>query len=338
MNLQCADGAITPAARRENNHGPECPSLETPLAFKAFFEREGYAVLRKALPGSLCEAAKLAFLAEVHQDRRSFFKRHQSGGLERHVMTEAGWMKYPIMNFQDLPAAKYPRFQQLGLELLTHGQVQRAMALLFGQPGKIVHTMYFDGNQATWAHRDGNYFCGNRGSMTGVWIAAEDIHRDAGRFFVLARSHVTPVPGEESDPNGKTYKKIMADFVRNGPLDCIVPALEQGDMVVWNAMTIHGSLITTDDAYSRRSFTAHYIPAAENMAWKVGRARPSEHMLVNNVPVLLHGDQQGLRNTAINILRTDFPALHGIASRAADRLRRRPGATLRPPANGDRVP
>lgn len=331
MNAQFADGTINLAAGFKNNIGAEspaiCPDLETPQAFKRFFEREGYGVVRQALPAALCEAAKQAFLSEVHPDRRSFFKRHESGALERHVMTEAGWMKYPLMNFQDLPAAKYPLFRQLGLELLTHVEVQRVMALLFGQPGKIVHTMYFDGNQTTWAHRDGNYFCGNRGSMIGAWIAAEDIHPGAGRFYTLARSHLTPVPGEESDPNGKGYKTIMADFVRSGALECVAPLLAQGDMLVWNAMTIHGSLPTTDPAYSRRSFTAHYLPGDQDMRWKVGRARPARSILVNQMPVLLHGDQQGWRNTALNVLRTDYPLLHHAARRAARLLQPGRGRT-----------
>ena len=59
----------------------------------------------------------------------------------------------------------------------------------------MIHTMYFDGNQKTWAHRDSHYIDAEEtGRMIGVWIAAEDIDPGAGPFYVYARSHVTPTP------------------------------------------------------------------------------------------------------------------------------------------------
>nr|WP_229256318.1 phytanoyl-CoA dioxygenase family protein [Duganella lactea] len=149
--------------------------------------------MRGLLPPAVCETARLAFLREVWPARRAYFKRHASGRYERNVYTEHGHMKYPIMNLQDIGGRRFRAFRQHALELLTHPHVRQLMQQLFGEPARLVHTMYFDGNQATWAHRDGDYLDASAaGQMIGVWIAAEDIHPDAGRFYLVPGSHRSP--------------------------------------------------------------------------------------------------------------------------------------------------
>lgn len=39
------------------------------------------------------------------------------------------------------------------------------------------------------------------------------------------------------------------------------PALRKGDVLFWNSRTIHGSMPTRDDGFSRKSLTAHFLPA-----------------------------------------------------------------------------
>ncbi len=284
--------------------------------FRAYFEREGFVVLCNAIPPEMCETAKQAFLTEVHPDKHALFMRHASGMHERHVYTEHGFMKFPMMNIQDLPDRCYPGFKRNGLALLTHEAVQQAMAILFGEPAQLVHTMYFDGNQATWAHRDGHYIDSDReGSMVGAWIAAEDIHPDAGRFFVVPRSHRIGVLGELQDPNGAGYKTAMADFVRNGPLDCVAPILRQGDMLLWSAMTIHGSLPSAQPQWSRRSFTGHYVPRSHQLKKHLKRETALQTITVNGVQVTLHSDQQTVLGLLKSVLRVDFPRLYGAMRR-----------------------
>ncbi len=289
------------------------PTLAAPERFRAWFEEEGCIVVRNAVAPRLCQAGIDAFRREVLADHLGFFERHASGKFERHVYTPAGFMKYPIMNLQDLPERKYPGFRRAGLNVLTHPTVQRAMRLLCGEPARIVHTMYFDGNQTTWAHRDGHYIdSAHAGHMTGVWIAAEDIDPQAGRFFVLPRSHRMQVPGEEGDPNSPEYKERMADFVRNGPLDCLAPVLRQGDMLLWSSLTIHGCLPTADPRCSRRSFTAHYVPVSHPYQWNVRPHASRRSMRFNKVDVVLHRDDATWLRRMRNTVREDWPRTYGV--------------------------
>ncbi len=298
------------------------PPLTQPQEFRAWFAREGYIVMRGAIPARLCQMVVDAFRADVHGDRLGFFERHVSGKYERHQYTQAGYMKYPIMNLQDLSGRRHAGFRRVGLTVLTHPAIQRALAVLTGEPARCVHTMYFDGNQTTWAHRDGHYIDASEdGQMIGVWVAAEDIHPDAGRFFVLPRSHRIRVPGEHCDPNSADYKARMADFVRDGPLECVAPLLRQGDLLMWSSMVIHGSLPTLDERWSRRSLTAHYVPASQPYKWNV-RSRKSERSIrFNRVEVMLHADDTTPFARLRNHVRAKWPRVYGAARALWQRAR-----------------
>ena len=274
-------------------------------------------MIRAALPARLCQSAVDVFRADVLTDHLAFFERHVSGKFERHAYTSAGHMKYPIMNLQDLPRRRHAAFRRAGLTVLTHPAIQRALLALTGEPARCVHTMYFDGNQATWAHRDGHYIDADRdGQMIGVWVAAEDIHPDAGRFFVLPRSHRIAVPGEEHDPNSAQYKQCMADFVRDGPLDCVAPLLWQGDLLLWSSMLIHGSLPTLDERWSRRSFTAHYVPLSQPYQWNVRSHKSERRIRFNRVEVVLHTEDRTALARLRNHVRAEWPRLYGAARSA----------------------
>lgn len=284
------------------------PTTEDPAALRAFFEREGYALLPGLVPREVCETARLAFLREALPARRSYFKRHASGTFERHVYTEHGHMKYPIMNLQDIAGRRFRQFRQCGLELLTHPHIQQAMQALFGEAGRLVHTMYFDGNQATWAHRDGDYFdsC-QRGRMVGVWVAAEDIHPEAGRFYVVPRSQHLPLDGD--DPNGAAYKARLQAFVQSAQGAPLAPPMRQGDAILWSAMTVHGSLPTGDARYSRRSFTGHYVPESQPVQRFLAGRTVEHYVTVNNVAIALHQDCGTLTGLLRETMRADYPVL-----------------------------
>ncbi len=299
---------------RGTTHIEPYPLPDDTEAFRQWFEREGYVVVRNAVPAVLCESGIHAFRREVLPDRLGFFERHASGRYERHVLTESGFMKYPIMNLQDMSENKYPDFRRIGLDVLTQPRIQQAVEALCGEAGRLVHTMYFDGNQTTWAHRDGHYIdSGEAGQMVGVWVAAEDIHPEAGRFFVLPRSHSMKVPGESGDPNSDDYKAKMAEFVRHEPLDCLSPVLRQGDMLMWNSMVIHGSLPTTDPRQSRRSFTAHYVPRSHQYQWNVRSHSSHRSIVVNQVEVILHRDEATWVRRVRNSVRSGLPRVYGLA-------------------------
>ncbi|MDB5934134.1 MAG: hypothetical protein JWQ01_1478 [Massilia sp.] len=262
-----------------------CPALSAAAAFREFFHREGYLVLRGALPTEVCAEAVDGFLKEVHLDTRALFQRHAGAGYATHVYTGAGHMRHPIVNLPDISGRRYPQFKAASMALLTDPLLRRAMETLLGEPVRLVRSMYFDGHQTTGPHRDAG--CPSDGrAMIGAWIAAEDIDPGAGRFFVLPGSHLQDFPAERA---------LMA------------PPMRQGDVLIWNALTIHGSLAATTPECSRRSFTGYYT----------GRSQRSggAGVMLGGMEVLHHSDHRSLAGRAAILLRSEYPGAYSVLRR-----------------------
>jgi phytanoyl-CoA hydroxylase len=278
--------------------------------------------VRGLLPPEACEALRMAFKQEVVPSR-DYFLRHASGIPERHVFTEHGYMRYPLMNLQDLPNQKYPRFRRHGLDALTHPNIQQVIAALYGGPGKLMHTMYFEGNQVTWAHQDSYYIDSEEfGRMVGAWIALEDIQPGAGRFYVCPGSHRLTLPGGQlPDPNRQAYKDQVIRMIAENALECRAPALRKGDGVFWSGNTIHGSLPTLTPEYSRSSITAHYIPADQQLLWFRSQVAKLKSQEVNGMLVHFHHDLDDWHNRVLFQLRGRFPGAYKLAWQGYQQVR-----------------
>lgn len=289
------------------------PPFTDPDSIRDAFEREGYVIVRGLVPPALCERGRQAFLRDV-KPSGNYFIRHISGTYERHVINAYGHMQYPIMNIQDLKARRFRAFRRGSLDVLTHPNVQAITALLFGEPGKVVHTMYFDANQATWAHRDSHYIDSEKtGRMLGVWVAVDDIHPGAGRFYVHARTHRAETPLELGvdtvDPNSDEYKARIVRFLEQNGFPRVAPVLRRGDAVVFSGLTIHGSLATSVPGHPRRCLTSHWVPASHHYQWFrrwPGRGQCAPH---GGVPIVHHFDQTGWK-TQWRLRARDFAQEH----------------------------
>lgn len=230
----------------------------------AYYRKHGYVVVRKLIPASACNDAMQWFEREVRPSSKPIY-RQTTANPERHVFTQQGFVLNPILNIQSLPVRDYPRFSAAGVAVLTHPDIQAVLPAILGERGKLVQSMYFQGNSATWAHQDTYYLDAEEiGRMTGAWFAMEDIAPGAGRFYVYPGSHKIDMAknggGIDIAFNHQRYKALLLDVIRQHGLHCRAPALQQGDVLFWSSKTIHGSLETTQPKHSRSSFTGHYIP------------------------------------------------------------------------------
>jgi phytanoyl-CoA hydroxylase len=65
--------------------------------------------------------------------------------------------------------------------------------------------------------------------------------------------------GQESLTH-RQWLRRMAAWEEEHLDQIVAPAMAKGDVVFWNSSTIHGSLPTQDERFSRKSVTAHYVP------------------------------------------------------------------------------
>ncbi|MGE0723487.1 MAG: phytanoyl-CoA dioxygenase family protein [Alphaproteobacteria bacterium] len=288
------------------------------------FQSEGYVVVRGLVPPAQCAAAAAAFDREV-RPYPGFLYRQTTGEAERHRWTAGGHLINPLLNVQSLPAATFPGFRAAGLAILTHAGMQQAGGAILGAPPTLVQSMYFEGNPVTWAHQDSYYLDSERiGTMVAAWVAVEEIAPTAGRFYVYAGSHRVDPPRHGGDISiaysHDRYKSLVRRLVAEEGLALRAPALGPGDVLLWAAKTIHGSLPTTDVTRSRRSFTAHYIAAGDRFLQFQRRVRPLRLATVGGMAVHRPKDLNRALPRAVLALEGRFPRACRIAKKAAIKL------------------
>lgn len=300
------------------------PSPGDAAALRAYYEDEGYVVIRGCISGAVCDELRRAFEAEV-KPFRGFIYRQASAEPERHVFTAHGYMLNSILNLHAVDPRAFPSFRRLGTDLITASELQSAVRALLGESGTVVQSMYFEGNPSTWAHQDTYYLDSEQlGRMTAAWIALEDIAPGAGRFFVYPRSHKVELAENRAElniaSNHSVYKNLVVETLRRQGFECRAPALRKGDALFWNSRTIHGSLETREPHYSRSSVTAHYIPSSTRFMQYQARIKQLSLQWANSVPVHTPKDLGRPLNRAILKLETSFPRAFNAVKRTAIRV------------------
>lgn len=299
-------------------------SLDEVAAIRRYYDEFGYVVIRHAIPADAIDAVNGAFDREVLHSPR-FIYRQATAKAERNVHTDRGFMLNSILNPQSVDPRAFRDFRAGSTKIFARPELQSAVKSVLGEAGKLVQGMYFHGNPATWPHQDSYYLDAETiGTMTAVWIAMEDIAPGAGRFFIYPKSQQIELEKHNAATNIATkhgdYKRSVEDIIRASNLECRAPALRKGDILLWNAWTIHGSLPTTTPDLSRRSLTAHFIPASQRFLQFQVNVREPHFDNVDGALISRPKDQAKLVNRAILFVESRFPRLFSFAKRTAIRL------------------
>jgi len=290
-------------------------------AAKEYLAAEGYVVVRKLIDPALCAEVREAFALEV-KNYKGFLYRQVTARAERNRFNALGHIMNPLLNVQDLDPGRFPRLRQQSLKVFTAPVVARALREQFGEDPKLVQTMYFEGNSATWAHQDTYYLDSEHiGSMVAAWFALEDIHPGAGRFFVYPRSHLIDVRKNGGDFDiafhHERYKALIVEIIKRKGLALRAPALEAGDVLFWSAKTVHGSLGTLQTQRTRQSLTAHYIPKSHRFLSLQSRFKSLRLHEHNGIQVHCPKSQALLRNRMTLLVESYLPGPFYFAKRLA---------------------
>lgn len=298
--------------------------LQTPAEIRQFYAENGFVVRRNVIPAELCDGVRQAFFKEV-KNHKGYFYRQASGLAEKHKFTDHHYMLNAVMNIQDLNKKQFGTFQKLGIEILTHPNIRTVLNALIQGEAIVAQTMYFEGNPATWPHQDKDYLDATQaGAMVAAWVALEDIHPGAGRFYVYPGSHKLDIEKLGKNLNimldRDAYIKLVKDTIIKKDLECFAPALSKGDVMFWHGKTIHGSLATTQPQYSRSSFTAHYMPLARTLLQMQVREKKLSLREVNGMKMNFPKDQNQLSNKLMFLVETSFPKAFKRVKAAALRM------------------
>jgi phytanoyl-CoA hydroxylase len=281
-------------------------------AIRDYYDEHGYAVVTGVVPGDVCDQLRAIWNDEV-KTTRQFIYRQATAKAERHVMNEQGWVMNPILNLQSVDPRRLARFRAFATDrVLTDGTLAAIFRVLLRDDPKIVQSMYFEGNSATWEHQDSYYLDSEQvGRMAAAWIAIEPIEADAGRFFICPGSHRLELErhGFENNiaDNHEVYIQSVVAKMRDLGMEIRAPRLEQGDVLFWNAWTIHGSLDSQSESHSRSSVTCHAIPAHDRFLQLQLRVLDVDTDVVNGVQVYRPKDLAQLKNRAVLWVESRFP-------------------------------
>ncbi len=287
------------------------PNLENTTYIRDYYLENGYVLIKNLIPKKECDIAYQAYLQEV-KPYKGFLYRQASGNPEKHIFTPKNLLLNSILNVQSLSSKNFPNFKEQSTRILSHSNIQKALQILFREQGKLVQSMFFEGNPSTWAHQDTYYLDAQEiGTMVGAWVALEDIHPGAGRFYIYPSSHKIDIQKNGGDfdiaYHHKRYKQLIIDIIKKQQLKCVAPMMEKGDVLFWNSKTIHGSLETTEAQYPRTSFTAHYIPKTMELLQYQSKIKSTALKIINGMPINMPKDQDRWLNQLIFKVETTFP-------------------------------
>ena len=171
----------------------------------------------------------------------------------------------PILNLQSLnPYYFYNLRSNFENIIASNKKLAEFTTNLIGDKPAIVQSMYFEGNSVTWEHQDSYYLDDEIvGNMIAGWVALENIKANAGRFFVCAKSHLDDISemsieNNVADKHDAFIKKVN-DQIKDKKYKVFAPKMDCGDVLLWNSLTIHGSLDSQSTTNSRSSITFHAI-------------------------------------------------------------------------------
>lgn len=288
--------------------------IEMRQEIRSYYEKNGYVVVKSAISPDACDEIRGLWEREV-KPSRAYIYRQATAKAERHVFNDRGWIMNPILNLQSVDVRKFPEFRAFATnQILTDPSLMRGFSSLFDESPKIVQSMYFEGNSATWEHQDSYYLDSERiGTMCAAWIAVEDISATAGRFFVCPGSHKIEVGRHDFKNNiaehHEAYIQSVVEKAKKLKLEIRAPKLEKGDVLFWNAWTIHGSLDSQDEQRSRSSITCHAIPASHRFLQHQTRIVPLKSTVINGIEVHRPKDLAKARYRAIFTLESKFPSI-----------------------------
>lgn len=241
-----------------------CLPAEASLA-KTYYEREGYVVIRSAISRSSCSLLRRAWQSDL-KHRNPIVFRQTTGVPEKNILNHNGWIMNPVLNPHSLSSSRFKLIRStFNTEIFSSTTLSSFCSEVLGDAPKVVQSMFFEGNTATQEHQDSYYLDDSSiGTMVAVWIALENISPTSGRFFVAPRSHLVDLSPDLSLSNNiavahTSYISKVQTYLHESRIPLHAPALEAGDCLLWNSLTIHGSLTSYDPQTSRSSITLHVI-------------------------------------------------------------------------------
>jgi phytanoyl-CoA hydroxylase len=278
-------------------------SISEEVDINNYYNSHGYVIIKNLLNHSKIQKFLNYYEIIKHSSSFVFF------GQDIHIpirprLTPEGFIENSMLNPASLKLWK--QFSRSVEECLVDEGIVNALSLLSGVSEHVMmQNMFFDKSTGTIEHQDHYYLDSDPpGKMVAAWYALEDIHEDAGCFFVLPGSHKGKVVERKSASNFSdhdTFVKEINSLIDEGKYEYRSFPLQKGDVLFWHPYTIHGAYNNRDPHFSRKSLTAHYYPG--NLKPLYAGKVPTIRKTLNSNILILGSEQECYISNAMNYVR-----------------------------------
>ena len=242
-----------------------------PLMDKPAYDRDGFAIVRNAVPQDLIAA----IMAEAVTVCRTYgpglpesHQRRPAMDIEdvAHLSNDELLSKYLAIHFPH-------KLSTLFHDVLSHSAIVNLLRTVIGPNVKCMQSMLFiksPGSPGQAWHQDEAFIPTRDRSLTGVWLALDDATEDNGCLWAIPGSHrgdvIYPVRDHGSPEWDST--RCAYDFPEDGtkPVPLVVPS---GSLIVFNGYVLHASYKNRSSRY-RRVLVNHYMSAESLLPWNQG--------------------------------------------------------------------
>ena len=281
------------------------------VEIKDYYEKSGFVLVAGLYDSQLCDEVRSFWDSQIKPYNGKLYRR-VDGRAEKHIFSANRFVLNPIFNPQSM-SDRFSGFRDLVTnDILTDSNLSLVLGGILNSQPKMVQSMYFEANTETVEHQDSYYLDSEpAGEMVGAWIALEDIDADAGRFYLAPKSQKIKFQFSNTfssvRENHDQYILDLVQKMRDLKLDLIAPFMGEGDVLLWNSHTIHGSLASEASKYSRSSITCHSIPKNSQLLQLQARVLKISGEEINGMLLHKPKDQSKFKNRFILFIESHFP-------------------------------
>ena len=300
----------------ENKDEDTSPRFDVNLEAEAavmYYKDNGYVIFSDCVSQESCKQIINLWEKNIKPYKGTIY-RQTTAKPEKNLFNKNNWVMNPILNLQSLNPNLFGDLRNaIDSKVFANISICKGLKSIFSEKPKIVQSMYFEGNSATWEHQDSYYLDSEKtGEMTAGWLALEEIKADAGRFFICPESHKIEhgkqnINNNIADNHDKYISEIVS-IIKSKNMKIKAPYMTAGDVLFWNAWTIHGSIDSQNKNFSRSSITMHAIPESHKFLQFHSRKMDLQTDDLGNSLIYRPKDQSKFKNRLILKIETHFPS------------------------------
>ena len=278
----------------------------------SYYKNNGYVIFSGCVSKESCDKLRNLWEKTIKTYKGKIY-RQTTAKAEKNLFNENGWIMNPILNLQSLNPNLFSDLRQAAEnDVFSNHSICKGLKSILGEKPKIVQSMYFEGNSATWEHQDSYYLDSEKiGAMVAGWLALEEIKADAGRFFICPKTHEINLGRQNiqnniADSHDKYIEKVVS-IIKSKNMPVKAPYMAAGDVLFWNSWTIHGSLDSQSKTFSRSSITMHAIPETHKFLQFHSRTIDVPTDDLGSSIIYRPKDQSKLKNKLILKIESYFP-------------------------------